>query len=182
MSKEEEKSEKKVSKNEDKQAKQINDNLLGERFVKFGNRFIHMPSLIKGFMSIRTSGGKYIKNRPMRSISRELKEIFLDIIYKNNFESAKYDKLSPEEQEYFDELCRYTRMSTHSIEKRISITEKQKNELLGQFNVLKGELLSGNDSPDIIKKMRNILLELGAKQLIPKQHYNLLLSEIVACL
>jgi hypothetical protein len=171
-----------MSKSADKNTKQVNENLLGERFVRFGDKYIYVPSLMKGYLSLRTSNQRYIKDRPAKPISRELKEIFLDIVFKNSFATAKYDQLSEDEQELFDDVCRYSRMTTHDIEKRVSITEKQKNDLIGKFNVLKGELLAGNSNPDLVKKMRNILLELKAKKLIPKQYYDQLISEIVACI
>ncbi len=167
---------------ESKESKTINDNLLGERYVKFGVKYIHVPSLLKGYLALRTENCKYIKNRPSKSISPEMKNIFLDIIFKNKFDEAADANLSETEQKLFDDTCSYSRMSMHCIARRISITEKEKTELIGKFNVLKGELLAGNTNPEVIKKMRNILLELKAKKMIPKPHYDELMSEIVACI
>lgn len=160
----------------------MNDNLLGETFVKFGEKYIHIPSLIRGYLALRTASLRYINNRPSKMISKDLKNIFLDILFKNKFDSAKYDQLEEKEQRLFDETCNFCRMSTHALEKRNSITEREKKDLIGKFDVLKGELLAGNTNPDLIKKMRNILLELKAKKLIAKNHYDQLISEIVACI
>jgi len=161
---------------------QVNESLIGKKIVPFGKKFISMSSLLKNSLSLRTENQKYVKGKRSVPISDGLKNIILDIIFKNNFEPKEYYKLDEEEQRLFDDTCSFAGLLTHNIAKLTSNTSKTRAELTGKFNVLKGELLAGNNSPEILKKMRNILLELKAKNLISKAHYDKLLSEIVACI
>lgn len=157
-------------------------NLMGEKLIKIGDKYIHMPNLLKGVLALRTPNKGYPKNRVHIIISPELKNMFLDIIFENKFDKVAYEKLSPEEQKVFDDTLVFCKFSTHNIAKAISYSEREKTELLRQFDVLKGEVLAGNNSPDLLKKMRNLLLDLNKKKYISKDIYNKLLAEVLACI
>ena len=47
-----------------------------------------------------------------------------------------------------------------------------KNKLLQRFNVLKGELLIGNDSQELLEELSNILDEMKKLDLIEEEEYN----------
>ena len=160
----------------------INDALLGEKLIRFGIKYIHIPNLMKNYLSMRTENKKYVKSKPAVPISNELKNIFVDMLYKNKFDANDYYKLKESEQKLFDDTCNFAGVHTHNIAQITSHTSKERNELISKFNVLRGELLAGNNAPELLPKMRNILLELKAKNLISKSHYDKLINEIIACM
>lgn len=172
----------KEQKKEEKDSYVINESLLGEILLPLGLKFIHMPSLLKGFLSLRTENKKYAKNRIKISISNELKNMFLDIVFKEKFKQDDYNKLVDAEQKLFDDTCNYCKFMTHNIAMMNTHSNREKNELMRKFEVMKGEILAGNSSTQLIKDMRNIVLELRSKKYIPKDMYDKLIEDIVACL
>lgn len=159
-----------------------NDMLIGQKLVPLGRKMLHVPNLLRGYMALRTATGKYVKGRKARPISEGFKNILVDIIFKNKFDSKDYYKLDEQEQLLFDDTCVFCGINTHSIAKLMTHTSKSKAELIGKFDVLKGELLAGSNAPELLKEMRNILLELKSKDMISRSHYDKLISEIVACI
>ena len=158
------------------------DKILGENLIPFGKIYIHIPNLLKGYLALRNSNKKYIKHKPMIPISHELKQIFIDILYKNKFEQTAYDALDDKSKKIFDDACVYAKFMTHGVSRLMSYSIREKEELLKKYELLKGEIESGSDSKEIIKTMRNILLELRAKRYIPKHHYDILINDVVNCL
>jgi hypothetical protein len=75
-------------------------------------------------------------------------------------------------------LLHFCGIQSHAIARGIFKSAVDREELLKQFEVLKGELLAGNDSKEIIKKMRSILIELRDKNFIPKGTFDKLMTDI----
>lgn len=156
--------------------------LIGEKFIPFGDKYLSQPCLIRGYLSVRTRNKNYSKTWPMKPISFKFKGMLLDIIYKNRFEVKDYNSLTEEEKILFDKLCAYCKMQTQAISRIHTSSQREREDLLSRFNIMKGELLAGNSNPEIIRNMRNILLELRSKDYIPKNYFDKLMAEIVACL
>jgi hypothetical protein len=156
--------------------------LIGEKFIPFGDKYLSQPCLIRNYLSVRTKNKNYSKTWPMKPISFKFKKMLLDIIYKNKFEVKDYDALTEDEKILFDKLCGYCKMQTQAISRIHTSSQREREDLLSKFNILKGELLAGNSNQDIIRNMRNILLELRSKDYIPKNYFDKLMAEIVACL
>jgi hypothetical protein len=166
----------------DNPAPTIDEMLLGERYLPFGKKYIYMPSLMKNLFSLRSSGKYHIRTRPSVQISDAMKDMVLEILFKKRFDKAKYRALPESEQKLFDDACSFCGIYTHGLAGLLTHSEREKTEMLREFEVLRGELLAGNDSRELVKKMRNMLLELHSKRYIPKTHYDRLIAEILACL
>ncbi len=106
----------------------------------------------------------------------------LDLLAEGSFDEKKYEELAPPEQELFDRACQYANVQTLAINRALRSSDRDRQELLRRYEVLKGELLAGSDSREVLKKMRNLLIEMYSKNYIPASKYNRLISEIVTCL
>ena len=51
---------------------------------------------------------------------------------------------------------------------------------INQFEIMKGEILAGNDNKDLIKKFKLLILKLVRKELIPKREANDMLFELTS--
>ena len=160
-----------------------NIHLVGEKIIPFGERFINYPSLLHNKLTILGKTGKYAaKYFRSQSVSHELKNIFLDIIFKNQFSPNEYDNLSDDEKLLFDKAIAYARISTHQIGRHLLHSERKKREMLKTFEIYRGELLAGNNSIELLKKMRALLFELRRKDYIQKGDYDKLIVEIANCI
>lgn len=160
----------------------LHEKYIGEELLPFGTKLVHMPSLIRGFLSLRTQTKNYCKGRPLTAISNSFKNLMMDIIFKDKFVKSYYDELSDEEKQLFDDICRFARYTTHATLRLKTYSIKTKEEQLARFNELKDKLMTGDSSKEILQEMRNILLDLKAKNLIPRSFYDTLIKQIVLCL
>lgn len=160
-----------------------NIHLVGDKIVPFGERYINYASLLHGKLTVMGKNGKYAaKYIRSRNISHELKNILLDIIFKNQFSPNEYDNLSDDEKLLFDQCISYAKISTHQIGRHLLHSEKQKREMLKTFEIYRGEVLAGNNSLELLKKMRALLFELRRKDWIQKGDYDKLIVEIANCI
>jgi|WetSurMetagenome_2_1015567.scaffolds.fasta_scaffold307130_2 hypothetical protein len=158
------------------------DKLLGQKLVQFGEIWLSMPNLLRNNLAIRSRGKKYIRSKPAIPISDNLKKIILDIIFHKKFDQKDYHKLTESEQKVFDDLCQYARKYDNGIAMMNTHSYKNKREMFARFEILKDTILAGNDSKEVIRQLRSILLEMRQKRYITKQQFEDLLVEIIACL
>jgi len=160
-----------------------NIHLVGEKIIPFGERYINYMSLLRNRLTLHGKSGKYSsKYLTSKPISHELKNILLDIIFKNKFAPNEYDKLDDNEKLLFDRAIGYARLSTHQIGRHLLHSEKQKRDMLKTFEILRGEVLAGNNSIELLKKMRSLLFELRRRDYIAKADYDKLIVEIANCI
>jgi hypothetical protein len=66
---------------------------------------------------------------------------------------------------------------------KLSIPTPSKDQLekdIHQFEVMKGEILAGNDSTETIKKFKLILLKLSRNGSIPKREANEIMEDLIS--
>jgi len=155
---------------------------IGSKHMSFGSKYIYMPHMLENQLSFRSKSKKYTGRSKRKPISDALKKIFIDIIFYKKFCQKDYDDLAEEEQLLFDEACSYAGVLTNNIAKAETHSSKKKKELMKQFEVYKGELLMGNDNTDLLRKMRNLLMQLKKDALIANNTYDKLMAEILLCI
>jgi len=176
----------------DKKEENSVDEKLRLKLVPFGKKMVHMPGLLRCHLAFRTISGGYPKSFQPKTISNEFKNIMLDIILHDDFNEDSYAGLTDEEQKYFDEICVYSKIFladtdgssgvSEKLAKLNSFSARDKKEMFNRFNLLRGEVLSGNNSIEVLKEMRNILLIMKSKRYIQKHLFDTLITDIVTCL
>lgn len=150
------------------------------RYVQFGNKFIHYPQLLRGNLSIK-NGKKKTSGWSVVPISHALKLVLLSVV-QDQFDPDAYTALSEQDQVTFDRACKFANVQNISVHTTMLYSDHDREELFRRYDVLKGELLAGSDSREVLKKMRNLLLEMHEKAYIPSGKYNKLMREIVSCI
>ena len=102
-------------------------------------------------LCIKYYSTKNFKLSPI-SINNDVKNIILDIV-KNDFNKRLYDKLNEDEQKI---ILRFVNIMDYNI----NIQDNGLEKLYNQFEILRGEYLSGNDSIIIKKQLRKYIIEL----------------------
>ena len=105
-------------------------------------------------LCIRYPSGSKQQNFNNCVISPKFCQIINSIIYENKFDEADYDELSVDEQKKFDDLltlCRVDGKTAMSLVRHKKYNDDELKKSIDRFNILKGEIVAGNDNPDISK-------------------------------
>jgi hypothetical protein len=167
---------------DEKKAPNVNQDLIGQEFVQFGEKHLHYPSLLKGYLSMRSANRGACHGWPRHAISFELKCMLLDLTFKSQFDQDKYNELVQSEKELFDRAGQFAKLSIQSISRMKKASDRERGEMIAKFEIMKGELLAGNDSKELIKKLRNLLIEMKDKKYIALTKYNSLMHDILNCI
>lgn len=84
-----------------------------------------------------------------------------------------YAALSKSDKEFFDNLAHMCKIGG-----KLGIVRKEDNADMQRFQVVRGEILSGNDAPQLIKELKHLTLKLVTEGKIPKRSAHDLLIEI----
>lgn len=93
----------------------------------------------------------------------------------NKIDSELYRKLSENERDMFEIL-----ISDSDINKmnHIRYNQPEIDELINKYNILKGEILIGNDNPDLLKDLKIIILRLVNYNVLTMKEITPLLQQI----
>ena len=143
-------------------------------YVSLGKYYIKNQRLdAENVLQVRNKNGKQILGvKPMRISSATKAK--LDKIIKN--EPITYSDVLDLNDDEKDEL--YSIASKLKIQELMKIPSKLKtkeDKLRDEFNILKGEIINGNDNPETIKKFKLVLLKCKSSSLINVHQYNELL-------
>lgn len=145
------------------------------RFVKFGKYLINNHKLHKdGIFALKTMSGGNLMDVPSITISHSLGNIFKTMIGGGTPSSEDFVKLSTPEKNYLHKIA-----SKSCILDKFNVPAPTMNDHekdLHQFEVMKGQLIAGNDSLDLIHKFKKHITRLAENGTLPKHQVNELLS------
>lgn len=148
-----------------------------DRYMKFGKYTIHTPSLDKGMINLKYNSLTSLDKIQPKYVSNKFIDIINAILEdENNFNKQDYNELEEEERKYFDKIittCHLNKTIGHKTEiNRTDIEE------LRRFEILKGELISGNNAPQLLKELKKYILKFINDGRLSKMNGQSLLYEI----
>lgn len=143
------------------------------RYQQFGSYLIHTPSLRKNMINIKFPSLASHPKIPQTIASEELITLIQDLLREGKLNAKLYADLSEADKHYFTELAH-----TCKIGGKLGLSRKEENADMRRFAVLRGEILAGNDAPQIIKELKYLTLKLLSEGKIPKRSAHDLLFEI----
>lgn len=152
------------------------------KYYEFGNYLIQVPQLEKGFLALKYPSEGPVKEFPKAVISSDFSTLLYEIINTKKFNTKEYNLLEDNEKELFDRLITFAKISRNDIEnmsKHRKITDKQRDIDVKRFNILKGEIVAGNDNPNVIKEMKALLIKLHDEKIIGKPDFNRIMQNLV---
>jgi hypothetical protein len=145
-------------------------------YVPFGKYFINRSRLSDGIVMMKRGNGMPVCDFKTKRVSPNLLVVFKKIAGGNMPSFSELEKLDDDEREYLKFVSRKSSL-TDKLE--VPSPKKDKNEtLINQFEIMRGELCSGNDSKDLIKKFKKVIVEMVDKELLPKQQARDILIEL----
>lgn len=136
------------------------------RYIPFGRYFINRNRLNDGVVSIKRPSGGSIVEFPSQRVSTPLVDVLKKIVGKGIPAFEDLEALTDEEKMYLHKLAK----ESHIID-RISIPTPKKGDTdkdLNRFEILKGQIMSGNDNKELIKEFKLLIMKLSGLKIIPK--------------
>lgn len=146
------------------------------RYIPFGRHKINTKKLKDNIIAVKKMTGCNIDGFPLRRVSNDLGSVMRTIIGGGQPEFRQLEKLSDEEKVYLNNLVKKSK-----IEDRLNLIAPSKDEdekEIHQFEVMKGEILSGNDNVEHVKKFKLLIMKLIRKELLPKSQGKDLLLDL----
>lgn len=112
---------------------------------------------------------RYLPDLP---VTNEFSNLLHTTISGGTINQNLYDSLSDDEKNTFDLLVSND-ISTHKRHNQSEI-----NQLINRYNVVKGEILIGNDNPLLLKELKAVILKLVSLNVISIRDISDLLSNI----
>jgi hypothetical protein len=147
------------------------------KFIKFGKYLLNSHKLNKeNIFSLKHISGGNIIDIPSTRLTEGLGKVIKTIIGGGNPNYNDLNGLSENEQNYLHKVC-----SKSNIVDKLSIPTPSKDaeeKEIHKFEVMKGEIASGNDSPELIKNFKRMLMKLQKNNSLPKKEVYEILEEL----
>jgi hypothetical protein len=147
----------------------------------FGNYVLSLNALKKGFLCLRYPSGNQIPGFPKTMITSKLRKIINDIVYEDKFQEEDYMNLDEDEQKLFDDLitfCKMDKKDNVKLYKHKKYSDKNRDETIKRFNVIKGEIMAGNDNPNVVKELKLLMLKMYNEKIISKSELNRIMYQL----
>lgn len=136
------------------------------KYVKLGRYLIHKGKMADDIISIRRPSGTFVGEFPSQRVSKNLGKVFRNIVGGNILSFDDINSLNEEERIYLHKLAKSARIDDKLNIPAPKMEEDDKD--IRRFEVLKGQILSGNDNREMVKEFKILLLKLSKKGHIPK--------------
>jgi hypothetical protein len=147
------------------------------RFSKFGKYLIRNDHLLDNTVSIRNGKGLNIAGLPSTKSNPKVITIIKKIIGGTLPTFDEMNRLTEDEKAYLHNISK----KSNILEKlNIPTPSKDKEEKdLHEFEVLKGEIMAGNDNKDMVRKFKGLILKFSKAGTLPKQQVNEILQDLL---
>ncbi len=143
---------------------------------QFGKYMIARNDLDHGDLChIRYHSGQKIKKMPNRVVGAGVKAVLSSIADGKHPKFEDVEKLEDDEKEYIRGLLKSASIDPSSVpEAKKDDKEKMKH----QFEKMKGEIVAGNDNPQLVKEFKLTLLKMKQNKMLPAGQVNEILLEL----
>lgn len=148
------------------------------KFIKFGKYYLNQHLLNDNIFSLRSGRGIQVNNLPSYKMSKDLSQIVRKMIGGSNPSYEELNKLSESEKQYLYKVSKASKILDKVAIPTPSKDQEEKD--IHRFNVLKGEIMAGNDSKDVIKEFKVLALKLSRNNIIPRRQINEVLEDLLA--
>lgn len=146
-------------------------------FVGFGINEINQKKLNDNILTIRRNTRTSYPDMPSKKVSPYFSNIMKTMLGGGVPNFNDLSNLPEEEKDYLYKVVQRSDMS-----EKLSVPTPSKDRLQkdsDQFEIMKGQILSGNDSKELVKKFKLLILKLSRNGLLPKGESKDLLETLV---
>jgi hypothetical protein len=149
-----------------------------KKYHPFGKYFVNSHKLNNGnVLSIKSKSGTNIREYPSRTVSKNLSHVIKTIIGGGVPSWNDMEKLSNDEKDYLYKISKRAEFSDKITIPTPSKDQQEKD--IHEFDVCKGEIMAGNDSKELIKKFKLLIIKLSKNGSIPKREASEVMQELL---
>ena len=145
-------------------------------FIGFGINEINQKQLNNGIVKIRRNTKSNYMDMPSKRVSSNLQGIIKTIVGGGVPKFNELNSLDEDEKEYLHKI-----ISRSNLEDKLSVpapSKDQQEKDIHNFEVMRGQLMSGNDSQELVKKFKLLIRKLSKQGLLPKSDVEDLLETL----
>ena len=139
------------------------------KYKRLGSKFIRLADLKSNRLKLvypnRTGVG------PIRSISPELSELINKLVFEKDIDQQLYGKLSVADKQLFREVLK----ATHLQHQFTNAPGDPLKSLKAEFDKLRGQVMIGNDNPDLIRELKTMAVDLYGQKMISEADFRSLI-------
>jgi len=148
------------------------------KYVKLGRYLIHKGKMADDIVSIRRPSGTFVGDFPSQRVSQNLGKVFRSIIGGGVPAFNDLNSLNEEERVYLHKLAKSARIDDKLDIPAPKMEENDKE--VRRFEILKGQIMAGQDNREMVKEFKLLLLKLSKKGLVPKGQVKDLLVDLAS--
>jgi len=111
---------------------------------------------------------------PRRSISDELKELLLDALEQGSVNPRFVHKLDEDDKKLLGRVLEIAKVANNPIVVEEGVEEMKR------FELLRGQVLAGNDNPDIQRELKALVIKFQDEGRLKKAQANKVMLELMA--
>jgi hypothetical protein len=139
-------------------------------YVPFGKHKLNLKKLKGGRLQLRSKTNNVIANIKSKMLTKNMKIIIDKFISNQPIEFEDVEVLNDDEKDYLAEIAERCDISDRLRIPSPKLTKIQSD--INKFQILRGELIAGNDSKELIKDFKVLLLKLMNSKHISKSEGN----------
>jgi hypothetical protein len=147
------------------------------RFIPFGRYIMNKRQLDNNIVSIRTPSGSNVPLFGSHRVSSGMGIVLRKMTGGGNPTFDELNSLTEEERNYLNKIARVSK-----IDEKFNIpapNKKEDEKDVNQFEIMRGEIMAGNDSSELVKKFKILIMKLAKNGLLPQREAKDLLYELV---
>ena len=131
------------------------------RYREFGNHMLHFYLLLEGYILIKHKANSNVTGifKSRIKISERLQLVIVNLLDTNEVDYQNLRYCSEKEKNLFNELMTKTKLKyeLNFDPKKMDLDE---TDLIDKFNVIKGEIMAGNDNAELLEEAQFIIKKL----------------------
>ena len=146
------------------------------KFAPFGKYLLDMSKLKDDTIAMKTMSGTSVVGHPSKKVSTKFSKIVKDMIGGKVPSDEDLSGLSTLEREYLHKVSKKA-----NIEDKFAVATPSKDQYekdIHSFEVMRGEIVAGNDNQEMIKKFKLLIMKLSRSGSLPKNEVSEILSEL----
>ena len=146
-------------------------------FIPFGKYLLSLKNLQKNKFLLRTKSKNPVLSFKTIVLTRKTKAIVQKLLQDVEVTFEEIDSLNEDEKNDIDTI-----ISKTDIDTRLRVPNTKRSRLerdLNKFNVLRGSIIAGNNSTELLKDFRKLLLSLSNSGYISKKETGDVLLEML---
>jgi len=143
-----------------------------EQYAKLGRYHIVLPKLRDDIVAIHNTQYKALPQYKTQRVSVDVGNVLRKIVGGGSPSFDDLSKLNENDKSVLDHIARVTKMAVELP------TPSNDKEDANQFEIMKGEIMAGNDSKEMIKRFKVLILKMSHNGRLPKSQCKDLLIEL----